>query len=264
MDLGLPTLIELPEIEDCAKLCRELSFSFIELNMCLPQYQPSVFDIHKLAGIAEKYNVYYTVHLDDTNTPCDFNPKIAAAYTETTLETIEAAKLLAIPILTMHLTAGPYFTLPGKKVYLFEQYRDAYFKSLIKFRDTCTRAVGNADIKICIENTSAFNIPIGEESLATLLESPVFALTFDIGHDACRDFTHRKIIDQYLPRLTHMHLHDAKPAEKQDHLPLGEGDLNLTEYLDLAKNHNCRTVIEVKTAAGLKKSRDWLMRSKLI
>lgn len=36
VDLGMPTLIELPELEDCAALCRELGPQFLELNMDLP------------------------------------------------------------------------------------------------------------------------------------------------------------------------------------------------------------------------------------
>lgn len=261
IDLGIPTLIELPEFDDCAGLCHELNFQFVELNMCLPQYQPGIMDEDKLRRAMEKYNIYATVHLDDTNTPCDFNPKIAAAYTETVLETIETAKHLAIPTLNMHLSAGGHFTLPERKVYLFEQYREIYFKNLTKFRDSCERAVGESDIKICVENTPAFTSPIGEESLAVLLESPVFSLTFDTGHDACRNFTQREVIDRHITRLTHMHLHDARIAEKQDHLPLGDGELNLTEYLTLAEKHNCRVVVEVKTVAGLNKSRDWLNRT---
>lgn len=34
-DLGMPTLIELPGPEDCARLCRELGLQFVELNMHL-------------------------------------------------------------------------------------------------------------------------------------------------------------------------------------------------------------------------------------
>ena len=49
----MPTLIELPEIDDCAGLCRELGLQFIELNMNLPQYQVNTNDLAKLKEIAE-------------------------------------------------------------------------------------------------------------------------------------------------------------------------------------------------------------------
>lgn len=53
-----------------------------------------------------------------------------------------------------------------------------------------------------------------------------------------------------------MHIHDAKG--RVNHLPLGEGDVDLVKYLDLAKEHDCRIVLEVKTAAGLRSAVDWL------
>lgn len=254
LTLGMPTLLELPALEDCAKLCANLGLQFIELNMCLPQYQTDQLDTGYLLEIADRYGIFYTVHLDDTNTPCDFNPKIAAAFTETVTETISLAKHVGIPLLNMHLSTGTYFTLPDRKVYLFEEYRDEYFSRLRNFRKTCTRAVGDANIRICVENTSAFAAPFGAESLACLLESPVFAVTFDTGHDASRGFTQRPIIDRHIDRLCHMHLHDAIPDDRRDHLPLGEGILPIADYLRLADEHNCRVLVEVKTIEGLRRS----------
>ena len=52
IDIGMPTLIELPEIDDCAGLCRELGLQFIELNMNLPQYQVNTIDLVKFKEIA--------------------------------------------------------------------------------------------------------------------------------------------------------------------------------------------------------------------
>ena len=254
LTLGMPTLIELPDIEDCAHLCRELDLQFVELSMCMPQYQTDRMDIRRLREIADQYGIFYTIHLDDTNTPCDFNPRIAAAFTETVLDTVGIAKQLGVPLLNMHLSLGTYFTLPDRKVYLFEEYRNDYFARLRAFRDACTRAIGDSDIRICVENTSVFSHPIGEESLSCLLESPVFAVTFDSGHDAARNFTQRPVIDRHVDRLYHMHLHDAAPTERRDHLPIGEGVLPIADYLTLAKMHNCRVVVEVKTTEGLRQS----------
>jgi sugar phosphate isomerase/epimerase len=41
-------------------------------------------------------------------------------------------------------------------------------------------------------------------------------------------------------------------------LKLGEGDVNIAKYLDLAKEHDCRAVLEVKTVDGLRQSVNWL------
>lgn len=258
IQFGMPTLIELPNIEDCAKLCNKLNLQFIELNMCLPQFQVEQMDVNKLCSLSQKYNLFYTVHLDDTNTPCDFNEKIANAYTDTVIETIEIAKRLNIPVLNMHLALGTHFTLPDRKVLLFEEYESEYIKKLILFRNKCEKVIGETDIKICIENTRAFCHHIGEKSLSLLLKSPVFKVTFDTGHDASNNFTQRVVINSHIDKLFHMHLHDTIVNEHRDHLAFGDGELDLLDYINLAEKHNCNVVVEVKTISGLEKSVKWI------
>lgn len=78
----------------------------------------------------------------------------------------------------MHLTKGVYFTLPEKKVYLFDEYEDAYLAKITDFRNRCERAAGSADMTICIENADGyFSIPFILKSLDALLLSPPFGMT---------------------------------------------------------------------------------------
>jgi len=154
MHFGMPTLIETKSIEDCAALCSELELNFIELNMCFPQYQK--LNVPLLKNIAKQYNIYYTIHLDEKLSPCDFNGRVSDAYIATTLDAITAAKQLNIPILNMHLQEGVLVTLPEKKVHLFEAYEEHYLQKLSNFRDKCEEAIGAAEIKICIENTNGY------------------------------------------------------------------------------------------------------------
>lgn len=262
MDFGMPTLIETENITECAALCNSLKLQFIELNMNLPQYQPEKIDIRLLKNTADKYGIYYTVHLDEKLNICDFNGKIAKAYTDTVLESIDLAERLSIPILNMHFCEGVYFTLPDEKVYLYKKYPDEYREKLTVFRDACTAAIGGRDIKICIENTRSFQLDFVSEGIGILLESPVFMLTFDTGHNAGSGFGQYPLIERRIDRLCHMHLHDYR-GDKGDHLPLGDGGLNIDEYLKLAKERSCRVVLEVKTIEGLKRSADWLKSRKL-
>ncbi|MEA4890349.1 MAG: sugar phosphate isomerase/epimerase family protein [Clostridiaceae bacterium] len=256
IQFGMPTLIEVKSLEAGARLCKELGLRFIELNMNLPEYQADRIDAGEFAEIAQRYGIYYTIHLDENLNPCDFNRTVADAYTDTVLRTIELAKQLRVPVLNMHLSKGVYFTLPEKKVYLFDEYMDVYLNKLIAFRDQCEEAIGEADIKICVENADGYNKEFLQRGLAFLLESKVFALTFDIGHNAGIGGGDEKIIMKYKNKLCHMHMHDAR--EKSSHLPLGAGELDLLKYFHLAKTQNCRVVLETKTIAGLKESLEWI------
>lgn len=256
MDFGIPTLIENSTAEDSAALCHSLGLQFVELNMNLPQYQTQCIDLRYLKDIADRYGIYYTIHLDENLNICDFNKRVAEAYTKTVLETIEIAKLLSVPVLNMHFHEGVYFTLPDRKAYLLKQYKNEYTEKLIRFREACEAAIGDFDIKICIENTRSFMLDFVEEGIGLLLQSPVFGLTFDTGHNAGSGFRQYPLIERNIGRLCHMHLHDYS-KDRGDHLPLGEGELNIDEYLRLAKEHNCRVLLETKTVEGVKKAVGW-------
>ena len=182
--IGIPTLIETKSIEDCARLCKKFGFQFIELNMNMPQYQIENIDIQKFSEVAKKNGIYFTIHLDENLNVCDFNKKVASAYIETVLATIGLAKKLDVSILNMHLSKGVYFTLPQHKVYLFSEYIDTYLSSLESFRDKCEQAIGDANIKICIENSDGYDQDFLIKGLTFLLKSKVFGLTYDIGHNA--------------------------------------------------------------------------------
>jgi sugar phosphate isomerase/epimerase len=255
MDLGMPTLIELNSLEACAALCRELDLQFVELNMNLPEYQTDRIDVEEFAEIARRYGIYYTIHLDENLNPCDFNIKVANAYMETVLRTIELAKQLRIPVMNMHLSNGVYFTLPEKKVYLFDEYVDIYLNKLTIFRDECEKAIAESDIRICVENTDGYKEEFLQKGLALLLDNKSFSLTFDVGHNAENLGCDEEVIMKQINKLCHMHMHDA--TAKNSHLPLGVGELDLPKYFNLAKRQNCRVVLETKTVAGLRESVMW-------
>lgn len=256
MDFGMPTLIETANLEECAVLCKQLGLQFIELNMNLPQYQLDKIDTEKFLQIAEKYGIYYTIHLDENLNISDFNSYVADSYTETVLETIEISKILRVPVLNMHLSKGVYFTLPDRKVYLFSEYKDIYLESIKSFINVCESAVKDSPIKICLENTDGFT-DFHIEALELFMKSHVFALTFDIGHDYCIGGRDESVILNYKNKLCHMHMHDANNGGK-NHLALSTGEIDLPKYLDLAEKNNCRIVLETKTVDGLKKSVEWI------
>lgn len=60
----MPALIELPNLPECAKLCRDLGLRFLELNMNLPQFQCDKFDCEVFKRIARDYGIYYIEHSD--------------------------------------------------------------------------------------------------------------------------------------------------------------------------------------------------------
>ena len=256
MIFGMPTLIELSSLEETMQLCRELGLDFVELNMNLPQYQiEQLENTDELVQLKEKYDVFYTIHLDENLNVADFNHAVADAYLETVKRTITVAKKLNIPVLTMHMNHGVHFTLPDRKVQLFEQYQDTYLSSIGKFRDMCVEEIGDSDIKICIENTDGYR-NYEKEAVELLLCSKVFSLTWDIGHSNSCGNVDEQFLMCHEDRLAHFHIHDS--LKGKDHMTLGTGEIDMEGRLALAEKHLCRCVVETKTVDALKKSVVWL------
>ncbi len=256
---GIPTLLETPGPMEAAALCKRLGFSFVELNMNLPQYQR--WEFSALREAEERYGVFFTIHLDEKMDLCDFNPRIAQAYLDTLLETITMARKLHIPVLNMHLSEGVHFTLPGKKVYLYDMYHGQFLGRLREAISRC-EGVAEGELTICVENTGNFGLPFLQEALSLLLESPLFGLTFDIGHDHSAGGVDKPFFLAHQEKLRHFHIHDALGGK--NHLPLGTGEIDLPWHLALASERGCRAVLEVKTIQALVKSAGWLKQCGLV
>lgn len=97
IEFGMPTLIELTDLEENAKLCNNLGLKFIELNMNLPQYQiESMKKTKMFQDISKEYGVYYTIHLDENLNISDFNQAVTKAYLDTVIQALMIAKELEI------------------------------------------------------------------------------------------------------------------------------------------------------------------------
>ena len=188
----------------------------------------------------------------------EFNPYVAEAYRRTAREFIELAKKIGAKKINMHLSRGAKYTLPTKVIYLFEAYLEDYLANMRLFRDTCEEAIGDSGITVCVENTNGYT-DFQKAGLEVLLESPVFGLTLDVGHNHCAFCMDEEWILAHADRLCHMHIHDVAHGYK-DHRPLGTGDVDLNRWFDLAKERGCTVVLETKTVEGLRQSVNWLHR----
>jgi sugar phosphate isomerase/epimerase len=251
MRFGMPTLIETPKIEDCVKLCKKLNLEFIELNNNFPWYQLDAIEPDYYNELGRQYNIFYTIHLEEELNVCGYNKEVTRAYLDTVRTAIELAKKIAAPVINMHLASGIYITLPDRKVYLFQEYKELFLERLREFRMMCERAIGDSDIKICIENSGGY-MDFAREGIELLLESKVFALTFDLGHDHSAGGIDEAFIRKHKDRLIHMHVHDG--LGRNNHLAIGDGEIDLQDKFALAKVCNCRCVLETKTIEGLTRS----------
>ena len=269
LEFGMPTLIENKTLEDNINLCKELGLSFIELNMNFPEYQ-----IDKLENIdwfykkADEAGIYYTIHLDENLNIAEFNPLVRDAYLETVRRTIEVAKSFVElknkygkkeqPLtINMHMHHGIYITLPDKKVQMYERDFDIYMGYYLHFIKSCEEWIGDADIQIAIENTNGFR-EYEKRAIENMIKNNCFVLTWDIGHSKATCEIDTEFILNNKDKLSHFHIHDGSENPPKDHLALGDGEIDLKNRLNIAKECIARCVLETKTIDALKKSVGWL------
>lgn len=256
MKLGLPTFIECKNLKEHFDIAKELKLDFVEVNMTFPQYNPFDLNIEEINRARDNYGIFITIHADEQLNPFDFNPKVSECYFEVMRDTIRFAKVTSARLINMHLSRGIYATLPDGPVYLYDVYREEYLSRVRAFIVMCEEEIGDAPIKIAIENTNGFT-ESQREAIDLFMKSDKFGLTLDTGHELCVSFADAPVFNAYPEKLIHMHLHDA--VGRRDHLPLGEGQVNVNKKLGLlGESDTC--VVEVKKTDGLKRSLSYLKK----
>ncbi len=83
-------------------------------------------------------------------------------------------------------------------------------------------------------------------------------LTWDIGYSKATKEVDMPFILSHKNKLKHFHIHDGRENPPKNHLALGDGEINLVERLNVARDCDARCVLETKTIEALKKSVEWI------
>lgn len=251
MDFGMPYLLEMHDIEECCALAHELGLSFVELNANFPDCLLEVLDPVELHRLGRKYELYFTLHIEEECNPFTFNSTIRAAWLKSMRHALSIAAALQMPIVNIHFPKGDYITLPDRRVCLYDYYAEAFKAALSAFRNMCEESLSGTSTRIAIENTNGWK-EYEQRAIEYLLESPVFGLTLDIGHSHGVGDADEPFFRLHDDRLIHMHGHDG--LGRKNHLALGDGEINLRERFAWAKRCGARVVLETKTIEALRTS----------
>ena len=78
--LGMPALIEMPQLPGLVDLCQELELSFIELNMNMPDNCPEALDPLELRDITKSTGIEFTLHSPDELDLGSLHPTVRQGY----------------------------------------------------------------------------------------------------------------------------------------------------------------------------------------
>ena len=261
MKYGMPSLIEFRTIEEHARFCSENGLDFYEINLAFPWFQSDKIDADDLLRIKKKYGIDYTVHFHDEINPFDFCPEMRAGCLKNVEYVIGLARRIGAKRINMHLLNGTYSAVKGEKIYAYGLCEDEYLMYVKEFIALVESEMKGMDCIFCIENTSGYRF-YHKHAVELMLSSPVFGLTFDIGHNYKASEDDESFILSHADRLRHFHIHDV--TAKSNHVALGTGVLDVDRYLEMADKYDCPVVIEVKESTSLRDSLDYMKKRGLM
>ena len=245
--LGMPQLFEYENIEDNFKLAKKLDLDFIEFNLNFASCRFSL-ENEGLKKLIEQYQIEATLHFFDE---ADFGlyEEVTNAY----LSLLEKYASLGggfIKQINVHLNPGPVVTISGIKNYVYEKEYSNFNIRLISALHKAETICQNHHINLVIENTDNLPHQSFVKNVYKCLLSHDFKFCYDIGHDhLCHDMIW-ELNEQYHLPFDEFHVHDAKDR-KTCHLQLGQGELDIAKYKNLANSNNAYVVLEVKQESDL-------------
>ena len=248
MKLGMPQLFEFDSLEENLALAKELNLDFVEINLNFSSCRKAM-EQRGLQELFENYGLEATLHFYDEADFGSYEP-VVEGYLKLLKEYAELGKGY-VKQLNVHLNPGPVVTIAGEKHYVYEKEFDEYIARLIanlkKARDICLKN----NIHLVIENVDI--MPPFMKKTYPLLQKEGFRFCFDIGHDhLSHDLLWNLNKELSLP-FDEFHIHDAKNRAKC-HLALGEGELDIAPFKNLAKENDAYVVLEVKQESDLRVS----------
>ncbi len=246
---GIPALIGYQDLRPNLELCRELGLDFVELNVNLPYSFPENINSREVRS-AMKEGMRFSMHLHDELDLGSLQPSVRQGHLERCEEALRWGARHGVFLVNLHLNPGVYFTLPDRKVWVYERYLDAYIDSL---NGSLTRLSSLADslgIRICLENTGHFTLPFMRRAAESVIDLPSVGLCWDIGHDGRSGRGEEDFMLSHLDRVWHMHFHDWDG--KSDHQVPYTGRLDCDRYLKLANEGGMSVLVEVKTESSVR------------
>ncbi|MFP4655152.1 MAG: sugar phosphate isomerase/epimerase family protein [Methanohalobium sp.] len=138
----------------------------------------------------------------------------------------------------------------------------AWNKTIESLQKVCDYA-DNCNIQVAVENMP--NIPhiFGKEpremlDIISSVNRDNLGMTFDVGHANTM-----KMVDEFLKEckdhISHIHIHD-NTGERDQHLPLGRGNINWEHVFDELSDYSGRYVTELRSLEDGKESQKYIRK----
>ena len=232
----MPILVEFHSLSENIDLCKKLDLDFIELNLDIPYCFIDRLDTNSLK------NNNFTIHLSEKFDVGELNNSLRNFYLNEIEKIISFGIKYNIFKYNLHLDPGIHFSLPNKKIFIYEEYIDDYLRA---YEDSCnilSKLANKYNSTILFENVKVESYTLKVIDIIAKYDNLFF--TLDLGHNIRYGNLAKEKFMEYSNKIKHIHLHDFNGSK--DHQELFTGLLNVKEELNFCKQHNLDVLIEVK------------------
>ncbi len=212
---------------------------------------------HRLQSIESRfrellpsYNLSYSIHapISDINI-ASLNERIREDSIIEILTTAESAANLNIDLITVH---------PGLTSMAVPYMEEKAVEKAKKSLSSIDRISAEYGVRIAVENMPSFPFMLGHtaEEMEDLIGMTNLGFCLDIGH-ANTTGQIDELIEKFSDRLINIHIHDNH-GEMDEHLTLGEGNIDFKSIIGKLKGYTGNFVIESKSFPSAVESQDYL------
>ena len=212
---------------------------------------------HRLPAIESRfrdllpsYKLSYSVHapISDINI-ASLNERIREDSILEILTTAESAASLNIDTITIH---------PGLTSMAVPYMEEKAVEKAKKSLSSIDRISAEYGVRIAVENMPSFPFMLGHtaEEMNDLIGMTNLGFCLDIGH-ANTTSQIDELIKTFRDRLVNVHIHDNN-GEMDEHLTLGEGNIDFKRIIESLKGYTGNFIIESKSFPSAVDSQDYL------
>lgn len=213
------------------------SFRHWEIFSELEHYGPLV--VERYGELVADSELTFSLHtgIADINV-ASTNELIREASVLNLRKEMESANRLGIDTVTIH---------PGIINLAVKGVRDRSLAQANRSMQELDRMASEFGVTACIENMPNFPMMLGvdAEELDRIVDGTSLSICFDIGHAHTFGQVER-MVEIFGDRICNVHIHDNH-GESDEHLTIGDGNVDFTHVLALLKSYTRRYIIESRS-----------------
>ncbi len=259
--LGIQALFDFTDIVEAIEFAREHGFGALEINLGNIRFGEQLRrakERRKIKKSATSARIKLAIHALEG--PSFFIPseRVRRCAIAELKQTINWAEEIGAKNVIFHLGFDMHYGVGGTNRFTHEEFPEHYEKALFSALAELKMYARNRT-RLCVENVGGFRFLPSQKVLNKLLGGSL-GLCFDLGHITILDEDKRtaefNLFQRFQSRIYHAHLHHNN-GQKDQHLPLGEGTVEVLPYLQLLLNSRAILVFETRPKESALASRDY-------